>query len=105
MCSLRPKTSRPPSSVQNLYSHQGYLNNELKPSQRLKTLHSLLYAHPKGNDTEPITNPIRHFDSVLSEGHIRSNSSLSQLNHGFIIKSKSNKKLREPRQINSWDDI
>jgi len=83
-----------------------YLNDELKPSHRLKTLHSLLYAHPKGNDTEPITtNPIRHFDSILSEGHVRSNSSSTNLNHGFIIKSKSNQKLTEPRHINSWDDI
>ncbi len=50
-------------------------------------------------------NPIRHFDSVLSECPIQSNSSSTNLSHGFIIKSKSNQKLREPRQINSWDDI
>jgi hypothetical protein len=87
------------------------LNNELKPplyqqSHRLRTLHSLLYADRKTNDMEPITtNAIRHFDSVLSERPLPSNSSSTNLQHGFIIKSKSNHKLHEPRQINSWDDI
>ena len=87
--------------MQNFYSHQAYLNNELKTSHRLKTLHALLYATPKGTDTEPI----RPFDSILSEGPMHSNPSSSNLSHGFIIKSKSNSKLHEPRQINSWDDI
>lgn len=77
-----------------------------QPSQRLKTLHSLLYADHQPNDIEPITtNPIRHFDSILSECPLPSNSSSAKLQHGFIIKSKSNQKLHEPRQINSWDDI
>jgi len=75
-------------------------------TNRLKTLHSLLYADHKPNSIEPIrTNAIRHFDSVLSEYPLLSSSSSGNLQHGFIIKSKTNQKLHEPRQINSWDDI
>jgi len=108
---IRPSSSKSTSSIQNLYSQHINLNNKPKPSiyqqtHRLKTLHSLLYADHKPNDIEPIrTNAIRHFDSVLSEYHLPSNSSSANLEHGFIIKSKTNKKLHEPRQINSWDDI
>jgi hypothetical protein len=77
-----------------------------RPSHRLKTLHSLLYTDPKAIDIDPITTkPNRDSNSALSEYHIPSNSSLTNLNHGFIIKSKSDQTIREPRQINSWDDI
>jgi len=98
-----------------LYSHQAPLNNEMKPtrhqqvsqpSNRLKTLHSLLYADHKNGNIDPITSIAnRDSDSFLSDYHIPSNSSPTNLNHGFIIKSKSSQIIEEPRQINSWDDI
>ena len=77
-----------------------------RPSHRLKTLHSLLYTDPKGIDIDPITiKPNRDIDTALSEYHIPSNTSSTNLQHGFIIKSKSDQSIKEPRQINSWDDI
>ncbi|CAF3606676.1 unnamed protein product, partial [Rotaria sp. Silwood2] len=47
----------------------------------------------------------RDIDSSLSQSNINSNSSLTNLNQDFIIKSKSSETLQQPRQINSWDDI
>jgi hypothetical protein len=85
-----------------------------QPSNRVKTLHSLLYLDHKSIDIDQITtNPNRRSDSVLSEcysskelGQLQTeHSSLTNLNHDFIIKSKFNQIEQEPRQINSWDDI
>ncbi|CAF0883584.1 unnamed protein product [Rotaria sordida] len=115
MCSLRLKSCKSTSSVQNLYSHKMNLNNEVKRSlnkefshetNRLKSLHSLLYVDHKAVDINPIkTNINRDLDSSLSEYNLPSNSSPTNFNHAFIIKSKSSETLQEPRQINSWDDI
>ncbi|CAF4716887.1 unnamed protein product, partial [Rotaria sp. Silwood2] len=115
MCSLRLKSSKSRSSFENFYSNQINLNNEGKKSihkqfsqrsNRLKSLHSLLYVDHKVVDINPIkTNINRDIDSSLSQSNINSNSSLTNLNQDFIIKSKSSETLQQPRQINSWDDI
>lgn len=107
LCSFRTKSSQSTASNQNLYSHHDLFNPIYpKTSNRLKTLQSLIYAHPKRPDMEPITtNSLRPLDSALSDGQLRTHSSSTNLNHGFIFKSKSNLKTPEPRQISSWDDI
>lgn len=90
------------------------LNKELKfpvhhqPSNRLKTLHSLLYVDHKTVDINPIkTSLSRDIDSILSEYHIPSNPSMTSLNNGFIIKPKpkSTETSQESKRIDSWDDI
>ncbi|UJR13503.1 hypothetical protein I4U23_000517 [Adineta vaga] len=103
MCTSRSKSSRSTSSLQNLYSQPTIGNNELiNPSNRLKTLHSLLYTNPKTSNIDPLpTNYHREIDSVLSEYPIATSSPSINPDHGFIIKSKSD----QTRQINSWDDI
>ncbi|CAF1190891.1 unnamed protein product [Rotaria sp. Silwood1] len=117
MCSLRLKSSRSTSSVQNLYNNNkmNINTNEGKRSihkqfsqrsNRLKSLHSLLYVDHKAVDINPIkTNINRDLDSSLSQYNINSNSSSTNLNQHFIFKSKSTETLQQPRQINSWDDI
>lgn len=76
-----------------MYSNNPKLD-QYKSTQRLKTLHSLLYDNHQTHDIEPIrTSPIQ------------STSSSINFQDGFIIKSKSTEKLHQPRQINSWDDI
>lgn len=113
--SIRARSAKSTSSVQDLYTHQLNTNSEIKktihpqfsqPSNRLKTLHSLLYADHKAADMDPMrTNLNDNIDSSLSEYHIPSKSSSVSLNHGFIIKSKSNETVQEIKHINSWDDI
>ncbi|CAF1009657.1 unnamed protein product [Adineta steineri] len=106
ICTSKSKSSKSTSSLQKLCSHQATVNNDINPSNRLKTLHSLLYSDHKTANIDPIpTNSHRDIDSVLSEYHIPTNSSSINLNHGFIITSKSNQLKEEPRQIHSWDDI
>ncbi|CAF1260994.1 unnamed protein product [Rotaria magnacalcarata] len=115
MCSLRLNSSKSTSSVENLCSHKMHLNKKPKSpihhelgqsSNRLKTLHSLLYLDHRTVDINPIkTNLSRDIDSCLSEYHIPSHSTSTSVNHDFIIKSQSNEITDEPRQINSWDDI
>ncbi|CAF4200733.1 unnamed protein product, partial [Rotaria sp. Silwood2] len=115
MCSLRFKSTKSTSSVQNLYNNQMNVNNEGKRSihkqfsqrsNRLKSIHSLLYVDHKAVDINPIkTNISRDLDSSLSQYNINSNSSSTNLNHHFLFKSKSTETLQQPRQINSWDDI
>ncbi|CAF3992561.1 unnamed protein product, partial [Rotaria sp. Silwood1] len=111
------KSSRSTSSVQNLYNNNkmNINTNEGKRSihkqfsqrsNRLKSLHSLLYVDHKAVDINPIkTNINRDLDSSLSQYNINSNSSSTNLNQHFIFKSKSTETLQQPRQINSWDDI
>ncbi|CAF1315826.1 unnamed protein product [Adineta ricciae] len=107
MCTSRSKSSKSTSSLQNLYSQPTLPHNELvNPSNRLKTLHSLLYTNHKPSNVDPLPMTYhREIDSVLSEYPIATNASSVNLDHGFIIKSKSSETLDQPRQINSWDDI
>ena len=90
----------------------------LPPTNRLKTVHSLLYPDHRAVEIEPTSaRSMRDIDSSVfdyefastrqntsGECHTEAFSS-TDLQHGFIIRSKTNRIHQEPRQINSWDDI
>jgi hypothetical protein len=121
-----------PSTMSNHLMRRDRILPQSAPSNRLKTLRSLLFRGHKTLGIDPMTLNNHHnrdLDSTLSEYHIRSLSQslvgsqlpksryeeqedcvelksecsiLTNRNHGLITKTKSN---QEPRQINSWDDI
>ena len=123
----RPSRSRSTVSFQNLQSHQTTLKDRRKssmhrpappPTNRLKTVHSLLYPDHRTVEIEPTSaRSMRDIDSSVFDYEFpstRQNTSgecqteafsSTDLQHGFIIRSKTNRIQQEPRQINSWDDI
>lgn len=80
----------------------------VNPSNRLKTLQSLLYTDHKTGHANAIATPSsarRDLQSASTDYSLPRNLSAVDLNHGFIIQPRKNHARAEPRQINSWDDI